>query len=48
MKLPGEVPVWGRRGLATMHARNIVRYLGILSPEMAREVDERLGALLDI
>ncbi len=33
---------------ATIHARNIVRHLGTLSPATAREVDDRLRALLSI
>ena len=34
--------------LATIHARNLVRYLGALSPPIAREVDDRLRQLLNI
>lgn len=34
--------------LATIHGRNVVRKLGILSPQVATEVDDRLRALLDL
>jgi len=34
--------------LATIHARNIVRRLGTLSPAASGQVDERLRALLDL
>jgi mRNA interferase MazF len=36
------------RKLATIHARNIVRRLGTLSPAASGQVDERLRALLDL
>ena len=34
--------------LATIHARNVVRRLGVLSADTAAEVDEKLRALLDL
>ncbi len=34
--------------LATIHARNVVRRLGVLSPSTASEVDAKLRRLLDL
>ena len=34
--------------LATIHARNIVRCLGVLSPSVAAEVDQKLRVLLSL
>jgi len=34
--------------LATIHSRNVVRRLGVLSQETAHEVDQQLRALLDL
>ncbi len=34
--------------LATIHARNVVRRLGVLSPATGSEVDDKLRALLNL
>ncbi len=34
--------------LATIHARSVVRHLGVLSPLTATEVDDKLRALLNL